>query len=332
MASSLESRVRALEEQNMALMRTLQNVAQRTAAPMIPRLGRHLAKLDETLLPEGEANATMQVWSRGVLADGPVIRIKDLQLQSGQSLAADTKLWIVWDKTIWTWLCRHKTESDDHYAWLIGFTISNSTGGLMKANNDQMLATVDYIIDGNTPPVNGSSEILVHDDQEVCPNAIAGGMGWAFRNEHLGSEENPYYQILTCNQMCRQARAVLAQTMDGTQLEVAIQEFFPDDESPEGLDAIAPFRNFALNPQKRMARNGTPVRLRWGNVISPQGVPRQGYIIEDVFHRGLDVPINFRITSDKKIEVQYVRMAVESSVDEVANQPWTEMFPNKNCT
>jgi hypothetical protein len=223
----------------------------------------------------------------------------------------------------------------EHYAYLIGFSITNSTGGLMKAANDQMLATIDYISDGITPPTNGDSEILVHDDMEVAPNAIAGATGIAFRNDRLGSAASPYYQIITCNQMCRQARATLAQTMAGPDnFQVDIANFFPDDESPEGLDAIAPFKTRAFNPHRHRGTNGDKIRLRWGNCTDPTtGAPRQGYIIEQVDLKTVRVPLAFRVNSSTKaIEYQRVKHAIESEENDPNNAPWEQMFPQKNCT
>lgn len=280
--------------------------------------------------PGSAAVALWKVDGGGLVDTGLVATVYNIYPLAYTFDASDPYIQVAQDR-YGLWFAEDPPESDTGYAKFIGFTISNTTGGLMKANNDQMAATVDYIIQGTTPPLDGNGELIVHDDQEVCPNAIAGGSGWAMRNDNLGGG-TPYYQILVCNQMCRQARATLAETMDGSKLELAIQNFFPDDESPEGLDAIAPFRNYALNPHARMGRNGQQVRLRWGNTISAQGVPRQGYIIEDVKRISLELPVNFRITSDKKIQVQYLQQNIETYKNEVANEPWTDMFPSKNCT
>lgn len=223
-------------------------------------------------------------------------------------------------------------ESETTYARFIGFTITNTTGGLMKANNDQMAASVDYIIQGTTPPLDGNGELIVHDDQEVCPNALAGGSGWAIRNDNLGSDEDPYYQIIVCNQMCRQARAVLDQTMDGHETEVAIRDFFPDDESPEGLDAIEPFRSKAYNPSNHSGRNGFRVRLRWGNYTDPNGIPHQGYIIEEVQHQFFFIPAGFRVSPSKEIEARWLPVTVETHIADTADLPWEKIFNSKNCT
>lgn len=334
MAAKLENRVLVLEMQNRLLQRELARSQQRIANPLTPKNGRWLGELESTLTPGGTANVVLKVPSHGDLEDSVTIQIKDFTLPPGKNIPAETKVWVYWYRTIWTWDSVYRPdEEDDHFAWFIGFSITNTSGGLMKANNDQMQATVDYIIDGNTPPVDGSGEITVHDDQEVCPNAIAGAMGWAIRNDHLGSEEDPYYQILTCNQMCRQASAILDQTMDGSETQVNIRNFFPDDESPEGLDAIEPFRSFALNPHRRKGINGFLVRLRWGNDASqPFGIPRQGYIIEDVQRSLLEMPVNFRLDTDKKLKAQYVDLAIETDQSEIANNPFIEIFRSKNCT
>lgn len=341
MSIRLETRVKELERELSMLKRGFAMANQRVAAPMMPRLGRHLAKLTETLLPLAEADAIIQVWSKGILTDGPTVTIRDLTLGTDESWPVDTLLWIVWDKTTWTWIgVPTKQDTADHYAWLIGFTISETTGGLMRDSTfagTGMFATVDYIADGSTPPLNGDSELIVYDDQDMAPLAVRNCKGWAWRNEHLGATETPRYQIIACDQMAVQGRAILAQTMEGfLDFDVAIHSFQPDSEQPLGAMPIAPYASHAFNPHGRRAPNGTPVLLRWGSVAGdpndPFGNPQFGYIIESVETSGLRLPINFRVNqSTKAIECQRVLMVVETTQTELANIPWEPMFPNKDC-
>lgn len=100
MSRRLEDRIRQLEAQVIALTRARQNDNVRLAAPMAPRLGRHLATLQEALTALGTATANIMVWSRDELTDTEIeVEVQEIQ---GNSYAAETQVWIVWDKTCWT--------------------------------------------------------------------------------------------------------------------------------------------------------------------------------------------------------------------------------------
>lgn len=229
------------------------------------------------------------------------------------------------------------------YARFIGFTISENETGIMQDVGDQMQATLDYRIQGATPPLDGNGELTVHDDQEVCPLAVAGARGFAVRNDNLGSVGDPYYQILTCDQLANLGRAMIQQAMCGPDHPVvAVSNFqvmstYPHSMSPEGR--IIGER--AFNPHKHRAPFGSQVppfwvTVAWGRLPHiPFGLPftQSGYYIIDVDKQSMGIPVNFRLTSDKKIQKQVGTFAVESCLTNSGQLefPWEQMFPEKDC-
>lgn len=343
MSKSLENRIRQMERELALMRRELRAGNQRTANPMMPRLGRHFAELDEDLLDGETAQAHLVAWTGGALADqsATVITIQDFQLGVDESLPAGTRLWVVWDKTVWTWISIYQPAEDpaNHYAWLIEFVISETTGGLMRQatfTGGGMKATIDYVVDGNIPPLDGNDEITVYDDHDMAPLAVRNCKGWAARNEHLQTAENPRYQIIACDQMAMQCRAVLDGTLDFNTFEVPIRSIQPDSEAPMGAMPIEPYSTFALNPHNHQARNGSQVLLRWGSAFptsgSLGGVPQQGYIVESVDQWGVYQPVDYRVNqATKAIEVRWALASTEISETDFNNLPWEPMFPSKNC-
>lgn len=236
-------------------------------------------------------------------------------------------------------------EEETHYANLLWFTIQETTGGVMRQrtlNGRGMFATINDAIEGAYPPINGDGEIEIFDDYSMAPLAIRNCTGLAIRRNGLAEAANPAlvatprYQIVACDQMALQGRAILDGTLDGG-FEVPIRNFQPDSEQPAGMMPIEPYISRAFNPHRRHAINGTPVLLRWGSAIfaTPNPfdpTPQQGYVIEDVRRFEFQQPVDFRVNqSTKAIEIRWVPAAIETHIEDFANLPWSPMFPNKDC-
>lgn len=106
MSALLENRVRQLEAQLSALAGEREHAPQRMAGPLTPKAGRFLAELQSQLNPGGTVNAKLKVISEGELTDPSPeveIEIKDFTLKEGQSIPAQTKVWVYWYRTVWTW-------------------------------------------------------------------------------------------------------------------------------------------------------------------------------------------------------------------------------------
>jgi hypothetical protein len=239
------------------------------------------------------------------------------------------------------WFCEDPPteESATQYARVIGFTIAGSETGLMKYSNDQMRATVDDNINGTTPPLDGNLTLLVHDDQGVCPLAVAGAKGWAIRNDNLGSG-SPYYQILTCDQLASVGRALIQQSMCGpdhkvvTVTDFQVMSVYPHSMSPVGR--ILATRVY--NPHKHRAPFGSQippywVTVEWGTLPHDVfGLPftNEGYYIIDVDKTEMKIPVAGRITAEKHIQWQLGTFGVETCQRQQDMQ-WEDAFPVKDC-
>lgn len=223
----------------------------------------------------------------------------------------------------------------EHYAREIRGRLTSPRMGL----TDSGLIILDYIADGITPPLNGDGEILVHDDQELFPNALGEDLAMeggaeviATLNDRLGSAASPYYQVKMADQRCKNATARLGQTMCGeTHFEVVIEGFESSDAAPFG-QVPKPLPTRAYNPFRHRARNdGRRVALRWMKVTnpdSPDGGTVEGYCIIDVPKNKRKVAFDYRISADKtKLEAFRAECAVEYCED----PQWEKIADGESC-
>jgi hypothetical protein len=103
MASSLETRVRVLEEQLAVLRRELAQAVARPAAPLSPRQGWFLGYSNSELTAGGTISVTVIAYQAGQqFQPGMIIEdVHEFFLNAGQSVSAGVKMKVEWYRNVW---------------------------------------------------------------------------------------------------------------------------------------------------------------------------------------------------------------------------------------